>query len=233
MLTARALGSSIATRGRLIALSGFSLGIIVIAALYAHNRSGATGTDALNFTDRTVFSIAIPLFVLLAAAAGLGEANTEGSLVFLWLRPISRLSIALGAWIATAATATPFAVLISVAVPLMFGVGPAPIAGALVAGILATWAYAALFSLFGVLTRFSTAVGLAYILVWESVLGRWGTIPRNLSIHNHALSIAAGFASVRIRGEVPSALIATLVLVVATAALLGLTTLRLGRMDIR
>lgn len=233
MLSARALSGSIATRGRLLALGAFSFAIVAIAALVAHNQDGSTPAEALRSVDVTVFGIALPLFVLFAAAAGLGEANTEGSLVFLWLRPISRWSIAFGAWIATAATATPFAMVISAVVPLMFGVGLMTVLGALAAGLAATWAYAALFSLFGSLTRFSTPIGLAYILVWESVIGRWGTIPSNLSIRHHAVSIAAGIASVRVSGGVPSAAMGLIVLTLATAGLLGLTTLRLQRMNVR
>lgn len=237
-LVTRALLSNVASRGRLLALGFSSAAVLVVAWLIARGSVINNESTAVFFVDQVGFAFAVPLFALFTAAPGLLESSNEGSLIYLWLRPISRLSISLGGWWSALAVALPFALLTTLGAAFEFGVGMDIIVQTAIATILATAAYAALFSLLGLLSRFATILGLAYIIVWESVIAGLGGLGRRASVHFYATSFLAGQVSEQQRGQLPtlkyaSSWVATVVLLAFVVVSVLLATWRLSRMDVK
>lgn len=237
-LVTRALLTNVASRGRLVALTASSAVVLLVAWLIARGSVVNTESTAVFFVDQVGFAFVVPLYALFTAAPGLLEASNEGSLIYLWLRPISRLSIALGGWCSAFAVALPFALLTTLGTVFEFGVGPGIIATTAAATLFATAAYAALFSLLGLLTRFATILGLAYIVVWESVIAGLGGLGRRLSLHFYATSFLAGRVSASERAQLPtvdyaSTWVSTVVLIAFTAIAVSIAGWRLSQMDIK
>lgn len=237
-LVTRALLTNVGGRGRLLALGASSAAVLLVAWLIARGVVINSESTAVFFVDQVGFAFAVPLYALFTAAPGLLECSNEGSLIYLWLRPISRLSIALGGWWSALAIALPFSLLTTLGAVFVFGVGPNILAATAVAAVLATAAYAALFSLLGLLSRFATILGLAYIVVWESVIAGLGGLGRQLSVHFYAASFLASRVSEEQRLQLPtldyaSTWVATVVLSAFMVVSVSVTAWRLSRMDVK
>ena len=201
-----------ATRGRLIGL--LLLGALAVVLGYAVGASPSA--DPVD--DGTILMVSyglalfVPVATLVFASAVLGEPNEDGTLVYLWLKPIARWRIV------AAAAAT--------------GAGAPLVRGTLAATVLATIAYTGVFTWLGLRVKRALVWGLAYILVWEGFVARAGANPSRLAIRANARSLL-----VRMSGG-PTRLISvskpTAIAIPIAAAVLGvvLTIRRLIRQDV-
>lgn len=183
-------------RGRLIGLlvlSSVPGGVIMLSAIEADE-----GEVALLYSDILAsLGFAYAIAALILTVATLREERDGGTLPYIYMRPISRLSMAassLVAGIAAALTlgvggwlATVFAIVvsgndISIALPGILQFAAAGIG------------YAAIFVPLGYLVPRSILVGLGYIILIESILAVFVTGLAQLSIWRIALSIYADFA---------------------------------------
>ena len=105
------------------------------------------------------FVVVVPVVSLVFASAALGDAREDGTLVYLWLRPIDRWPVVVGAWLAAVTVSLPVTI-----VPLTVGAALTDVGGDLViataaAAALGVLAYSALFLLFGLLVKNSIVWG--------------------------------------------------------------------------
>ena len=56
------------------------------------------------------FTAVVPIVALVFAAASLGDAREDGTLVYLWLRPIDRWPVVVGAWVAAVTVSMPLTI---------------------------------------------------------------------------------------------------------------------------
>jgi len=185
---------SIATKPRVAGLGLLGLGAVVIGvAIRAANpldRAGATWS----LVDSYGLSLLVPVVALLFGSAALGDVSEDGTLVYLWLRPVSRGWLALSAFAAAVSAAIPIAV-----VPLVIGAalggGGAKLLAATAAGAtLATVAYSAVFCGLGLRVRRALAWGLAYLLIWEQAVSRVSHGAARASLYISTRSLAAHVA---------------------------------------
>jgi len=128
------------------------------------------------------------------ASAALGDFVDDRTLVYMWLRPVPRWQISLGAAIASIGTALPL-VVIPVTLAAYLGSGdPTVAAGAAAASAVATLGYAGLFLALGFKVRRALVWGLAYILIWEGFLARAVSFCATLSISVYSRSLFAHIA---------------------------------------
>jgi ABC-2 type transport system permease protein len=132
----------------------------------------------------------VPLFALITGTGAIGPEIDDGSIVYLLSKPLprptivrSKLAVAAGAATLMAVVPTFLAGLLLAGTADRLALGYA--AGAAVAAV----AYSALFLLLAVLTRNAVVVGLAYALLWESVVGGFVPGAQALSIQQWALAI--------------------------------------------
>ena len=221
------------TRGRVAALG--SVGLLAIVLGVAVGRTDAFGRAdaAYRFIGGYGLGLLVPITALVFAAAALGDPAEDGTLVYLWHRPIARTRIVLASAAAALCISIPFAVVPTVIAAAATGVGDGLVLAAAASSLLAVAAYSGLFLCLGLVVRRALAWGLAYILIWEGFVARSATGPARLSILVYARSLLAAMADhdpPRLASSVPSAVVVPLVIgMLALAA----TVVALRRIDVR
>lgn len=181
-----------ATMGRkravLLALAPVILVLVTVLLRLAHPATPNWPADLLGSFG---LAVVLPLTALVIGTSVLGAEIDDGSVVHLLATPVRRPVVIVAKFAVAAALTTLF-----VAVPeLLAGViatgGLTRLATGLFAGALAgSVTYTAVFVLISVLTTRAIAVGLLYLLVWESVLGTFVSGARILSAGQYSLGIA-------------------------------------------
>jgi ABC-2 type transport system permease protein len=190
----KVLVHSIATRLRVAGLSLLGLGAVALGLAIHLSHSANRPDAAWSLVDSFGLSLLIPVVALVFASAALGDLAEDGTLVYLWLRPLPRWQLASGAFAASVTVVASVAVL-----PLVVGAaisgGGWRIAGAAAAGgMLATVAYSAVFCGLGLRVRRALAWGLAYLLIWEQAVARVSRGAARASIFISTRSLAAHVA---------------------------------------
>lgn len=220
---------SATTRARLVVLALLGL-LIVGLAFVVRNDAGADAPGEL--IDRLGLTLVVPVGSLLVATGALGQLRNEGSLIYVWLRPVSRGSIALASWIAALAIALPATVVPLALAAAVAGGSSSVVAGTVLASAAGVIAYCGVFSLLGLLTRQAVIWGVAYVLVWEGVLAALGSGVNRLALRSYTRSVLERVGDVDLPLSGTSAAVSILVLVGVACVTVGLTTLRLRRMDV-
>lgn len=215
------------TRGRMIALGMVGLlGLLLGVAIRA---DGGTDTQELayGFADNFGMGLLVPVVTLVFAAASLGDLAEDGTLVYLWLRPVARWRIALASFAATMTAVIPFGILPTVLAAAVAGGDSDVVVATAAAATLAAVAYASLFVGFGLVVQRALAWGLVYLLIWEGFVARGGLGPARLSVLVYARSVLARLADEDLPRLAASMGVAVAVPLLITAAALAFTTWRL------
>jgi len=222
---------SVATRGRILAMS--AIGLVGIVIGFAIDRSDPgpewIPTEFLANFGLTTF---VPLVSLVFASATLGTLREEGTLAYFWLRPIGRWKIAASAMAASLLVLIPVVLVPMAALGLAIG-DSADVSGMLVGSLLGVIAYTAVFTLFGLVTVRALVWGLVYIVAWEGFVAGLSATAGKLAVRTYATSALGDIADFPelIAGQV-SLSTAVIVVVAIAVACFGLTTLRLHTMDV-
>src|SRR5262249_47577129 len=99
------------TRGRLLALLGIGALAILFGAGIASGDSPSQTSDTLDMVSTYGLQVLAPVVALVLASAALGDFVDDRTLVYLWLRPVPRWQISLGAALASVGTALPLVVI--------------------------------------------------------------------------------------------------------------------------
>ncbi|MEV4559861.1 ABC transporter permease subunit [Kitasatospora sp. NPDC049285] len=185
-LTARGLFG----RRRVLVLLAVPVLLLVIALV-----AGNSDQDPLDLAHSVLGTLALGTLVpILGLITGTGVIATEiddGSIVYLLSKPLPRwqiittkLAVAIGATWLLAAVPTYLAGLI------VYGSADNVALGYAVATLASGAAYSALFLLLGVVTRHAVIAGLAYALIWESLVGNYVKGAKTLSVQQWGLSLA-------------------------------------------
>jgi ABC-2 type transport system permease protein len=134
-------------------------------------------------------AVVLPVISLIVGTGVLGSEVDDGTIVHILTKPLPRRDIILAKLLVAVVVSA-----VTSAVPLFFAgllADSARFGFALVVGAVAgAIAYSALFLLLSLVTRRPVLLGLAYILVWEGLLGRFVSGTRVLSIEQYVISIA-------------------------------------------
>ena len=195
---ARLVARTQLTRGRLIALLGIgALGILFGVGLSASN--GFTQySDTVDMLDGYGIRLAAPVIALVLASAALGDFVDDRTLVYLWLRPVPRWQIAVGAAVASIGVAIPL-VVVPMTLAGYLGASDTTLAlGAAASCAVATLGYAGVFLALGFKVRRALVWGLAYILIWENFLARSVSFCAKLSVSIYARSLLDHIAGTKL-----------------------------------
>ena len=225
--------SSLGTRGRLIGLALLGLVSVLVGAVLGARVETRDQLEAwTQFANAFGLSLLAPVVSLLFASSALGGPAEDGSLVYLWLRPVPRLRLALAAYLASLTYAAPLVVLPLAAGALLSRAGTDALVGTVAGATVGVAAYCAIFCWLGLRTRRALAWGLAYILIWEGFVAMAGDNAARLAIRAHTRSLLAESTGVELRlADVSPGFAATVPLVVAAAAV-WLTARRLRTTDV-
>jgi ABC-2 type transport system permease protein len=228
----RLLLSTQATKGRIIAL--LALGAMgVLLGLTLRWNAAADPLDDGTFLMATYgLALFVPVTTLVFASSVLGDPSEDGTLVYLWLKPVSRWKIAAAALAATLTVTLPVVVVPMVLTAAVTGAGGDLVLGTLAACTLSTVAYAGIFTWLGLRVKRSLVWGLAYILIWEGFVARAGANAARLSIRANARSLLSHIAHGPERLIDVSPTTAFVVPVIAFVVAVWLTVRLLTRQDV-
>lgn len=220
------------TTGRLALAAGFAA--LCLAVSFAIGRSNSFNRipDSVDFLSLFGLSLMVPIISLVIGSSTFGELIDDETLVYLWHRPVARWKLALaGALSATTVSIPLTAIPLTVSALIASGDTKTAVAAGL-AGSLAALAYSALFVLVGLLLRRALIWGLVYLFIWELFIANVGGGSAQLSIKTYPTSVLAQMTDVNIRLADSSITTGVIVSVVIAAVAIGLTSLRLDKMDV-
>jgi len=219
--------------GRRRALLLLAVPVMLLAVALIARRSDQ---DHLDLMHSVLGTLTLGTFVpILGLVVGTGVIATEiddGSIVYLLAKPLPRwqiittkLAVAIGTTWVVAGIPTLVAGLI------IYGTQDNLAVAYTLGALASSTAYSALFVLLGVVTRHAVVAGLAYALIWESLIGNYVKGAKTLSIQQWGLALAESVAAdgtvtaeVALSAAIPLLLAVTVAAtVLASVRLAGLT----------
>lgn len=222
----------LATRGRLIALGGLGVVAIILGVAVRSSDPFERTHAAWSLIDGYGLALFVPVVALVFGSATLGDPAEDGTLVYLWLRPLARWKLALAAFGAALAVCVPVAVIPIVVAAAVTGEGIKLIGGAAAGAMLATVAYNAVFCGLGLRVKRALAWGLAYLLIWEQAVAHVSHGAARASLFVNAQSVAAYVADQPPPKQAVGVVTGIIVLLVTTVAALAVTSRILDRGDV-
>jgi ABC-2 type transport system permease protein len=220
-----------ATRGRLAALG--LLGIVGIAVgIGIGSRDTATLTTATRFIDVFGLALVVPVSALVLGSAALGDFIDDGTMVYLWLRPVPRWKLAAAATAATITVVGPLVLVPLVLAAAATGQGGSLVWGTAASAALGVAAYSGLFVLAGIWIRRALLWGLIYIFIWEGFVARAGRSASKLAIRAYTRSVLSWVTDVPLRLADISIAYALIVPLAVGAAALAVASYRLQHQDV-
>lgn len=216
------------TRARMIGLGLLAaLGLLIAFAV----RRQGEDADAVSVVIEYGINWFLPIACLMLASPMIGNLVDDRLLVYLWLKPVPRWHLPVGAFLALVAVLAPV-----VAMPIaLSGVlaGEAGLAGpAILASLLGVVAYAGFFLWLGARFRWGLWLGIAYVVVWENILARITDGTARLSIRSYLATIVEWGTDVEISLAGRSTSAALLVPIVVGAITVALTARAMAVVDI-
>lgn len=176
-------------------LAVFPAGIFFLASRTASDIARAEGFTGLSLD--VFLAVVVPIVTVVISGSALGSERRGNTLSFLMLRPISRFSIAASKLAAAIAASFAITALGALALGIQgslalddFG----HLFALLVATLIATVGYAAIFVPVGYLTERATLMGFIYIFVWETAMAGIVTGLSGTSLWRVAASAFVGLA---------------------------------------
>lgn len=234
LITHRLLVRQLLTRGRVLAL--LSLGAVMVLAAV-----GVAASAEVEDASRTIIEVidglglilVVPIVSLVFASAALGDLREDGTLVYLWLRPMDRLSVVTGAYLASLTVSVPLTMLSLGCAAAVGGATADGIVATIVATAFGVLAYSGAFVLLGLMINNSIIWGLAYVLLWEGLFAGFSEPIGKVAVRGYARSLLANLSEVDL-GSAAAANTSTAVVVCVFVAVgsLAAAAVRLDRMDV-
>jgi ABC-2 type transport system permease protein len=224
------------TRGRLAALLLVGAVTAAIAVAVGVSDTATSPADSLQTGVELIsllhFTLLVPIIALVFATAALGDMREDGTLVYLWLRPMDRWPIAVGAWLASITLSLPLTLVPLVVSAVAVDGGGDLVSATVLAGVVGVIAYSALFVLLGLLLKNSIVWGLGYIMIWEGLIASFGSFAAKLAVRGYTRSILTSLTDVDLELGDLSLPVGIVVPLVASAVAIVLASVRLRTMDV-
>lgn len=175
------------SRSRIVGLS--LLALVAPISAFALGSADASLDDSVRLIASVGLGLVLPVVALVFAGAAIGDLRDDKTLVYLWLRPVDRWPIVVGAALAAGTLAAPITIVPIVLAAILTGAGNGIVAGTLLATVVGLVAYTAVFTLFGVWLKRFIVWGLAYILIWEGFIAQAGAGVARIALRKYTRSI--------------------------------------------
>lgn len=229
-LTYRVVLRQLTSRSRIIGLT--LLAMVAPVSGFALGSADASLDDSVRLVASVGLGLVLPVVSLVFAGAAIGDLRDDKTLVYLWLRPMDRWPIALGAALAAGTLAAPISIIPIVAAAVLTGAGNGIVAGTLLACAVGLVAYVAVFTLFGVWLKRFIVWGLAYILIWEGFIAQAGPGVARIALRKYTRSILVETTGANLKLADFSMATAVIVPLVVAVAALAIASRRLSSQDI-
>jgi ABC-2 type transport system permease protein len=230
-LTYRVVLRQLLSVGRIVALVALSL-TTTVAGFAVGTSNDADIDAAAGVIANLGFAVVIPVVALVFGGGALGDLCDDKTLVYLWLRPMDRWPMVVGAALAALTIAVPVTLPAVVVAAVLTGVGNGIVGATLLAGVVALVAYTAIFTMLGVVLRRFIVWGLAYILIWEGFVALGGAGVAQFAIRKYTRSIIADQTGADLGLADFSTATGVIVPLLVAVAVLAVASWRLARHDI-
>lgn len=233
-LTHRLLLRQLLTRGRVIALLLLG-GVTILAAVgvAVSDEVDDAVVTTIEVIDGLGLVLVVPIVSLVFASASLGDGREDGTLVYLWLRPMDRLPVVLGAYLASITISLPLTVAPLAASAAIGGAGSDGIVATIVASVVGVVAYSALFVLLGLIVKNSIIWGLAYVLLWEGLFTQFSEAIGQAAVRGYLRALLGNLSDVRLDDALdvstPTAVIVAIGIAIGAIAI---AAMRLDSMEV-
>lgn len=166
-------------------------GLLLVIAAAVRLLNGADDQTAADLLGGFALATMVPLIGVIAGTGAIGPEIDDGSIVYLLSKPVKRSTIITTKLIVAIAVTMAFsAVPTLIAGFILNGNGQQVAVAYMIAALVASIAYSALFLLLGTVSRHAVVIGLVYALVWEALFGSLVAGARTLSVQQWALALA-------------------------------------------
>ena len=214
---------------------------VLLALIYVASEGKSKGESfVLELFINLVLPILLPLTALIFATSALGGEVEDRTLLYITLRPVSRLVVIVSKLLASALITT-ILVEISLAATYLIGTqgtGTAQNFGAIMlAGLVGCLAYSSLFLLVGLwLPRRGLLVGFIYVLLWEGIASQLSTGLATFSVRRYVEgTLDSNLGAAALANSVPVDISGTASLIVLALFLVGgilVSTWKLQQMEL-
>jgi len=229
-LSYRVVLRQLTSRSRIIGLT--LLALVAPISGFALGSADASLDDAVRLIASVGLGLVLPVVSLVFAGAAIGDLRDDKTLVYLWLRPMDRWPIVVGAALAAGTIAAPITIIPIVAAAVLTGAGNGIVVGTLLATVVGLIAYVGVFTLFGVWLKRFIVWGLAYILIWEGFIAQAGAGVARIALRKYTRSILVDRTGADIDLADFSLVMAVIVPLIVAVAALAVASWRLSAQDI-
>jgi len=219
-----------ATRARLASLA--ALGAAGMFVAYILGRRVSTVNAAAEFVGLFGLAVLVPVTALVVASAGFGDTVDDGTLVYLWMRPVRRTVLAAAVVLAAVTITVPLTVLPVTLIPLMMRAPSSIIAPSFLASLLGLATYCCVFTALGLRSKRALMWGLLYVFIWEGFVAQAGGNAARLAVRAYTQSIISNSAGVTFELAQIDSPWSFVVPLAVMAVSFGYTVRRLGRHDV-
>ena len=229
-LTYRVVLRQLTSRSRIVGLT--LLAMIAPISGFALGSADASLDDAVRLVASVGLGLVLPVVSLVFAGAAIGDLRDDKTLVYLWLRPMDRWPIVVGAALAAGTLIAPITLIPIVAAAILTGAGNGIVGATLLASVVGLIAYVCVFTLLGVWLKRFIVWGLAYVLIWEGFIAQAGGGVARVALRGYTRSILVEQTGVDLRFAGFSLAMSIIVPLVIAAAALVIASWRLSSQDI-
>jgi ABC-2 type transport system permease protein len=182
------------TRGRAVALGALGALAVILAIAARAGADADVNRSMHDIIDGLGLAVLAPVTSLVLASAALGDLAEDRTLVYVWLRPLARWKMALGALAASLAVSLPFVLVPLIAAVLIGGTGGDLLVATIAGAVVAVTGYTALFLGLGLRVKRALVWGLGYVVIWEGAVARTARGAARISVQVYARSLLAAIA---------------------------------------
>jgi ABC-2 type transport system permease protein len=221
------------TRGRVLAfLAGGALLDLIAYSIRVSDFAGRE-VDTFELLDLAALALYIPVVVLVFSTSSLGDLAQDGTLVYVWLRPVASWKVVVIALAATLSITLPLTLIPVWLAVLLSGASLTAFWAITISAFLANLAYSALFTGFGLRVRHALIFGLGYVVIWEAGIASIGKGPAAVSIRHYAESLFAHVGNQTVPNAVEADLWPSVIVLVALFVVgIAITSVLLTRQDV-
>lgn len=177
------------TRTRLISLGSLSVLALVVGAALGNGRVRNHLTTGTEFVNLYGLSLLVPIATLVFASSMFGDPSDDGTLVYLWLRPVARWKLVLAAALTSFVVTWPLVVPPLVAAASLTKGGSDLVWGTLTSATVMMVAYTGLYIALGLRVKRPLVWGLLYTFIWEGFVARGSTNAAKAAVRAYGTSI--------------------------------------------
>jgi len=220
------------TKARVIGLSALGLVSVFVGFAIGHAHLVDPVRQGTRFINGFGLSLLVPVATLVFASASLGDPNEDGTLVYLWLRPVARAKIVAAAALASFTVTWPIVTIPLVICAALTGGGRTLIVGTVAAVTVSMVAYVGVFVALGLRVKRALVWGLLYIFVWEGFVATGNNTAARLAVRTYARSVLSHITGETFRVTEIASPWTWLVPALVALGALAYATRRLSRQDV-